>query len=556
MSQEINNSAAISLTYDEFKSQYLEYQSKLDKLRKNGTDRIKVLENENRKIKNNRILADDVKKSLIEKNKVGIEAAKQVAQDNKEEIKQIADETVKFVNTNHKPLYQQLKVEAKEEKAKENLRFKEEMAKINDRHKERMLGLEGLKDDKEEYKIKLRLEKQTYKQEIFEEKTKHQNHLQKIKDKVHDSFIESQDWKMNARDGKKSFVETVQAKVENYIYNFSLPQFLLKNGLYIIIVIFMIVCIVINPSLIGINAINLILKNFSTKVFFALGVAGLILLAGTDLSVGRMVTLGTIFTCMILNPNTTVEFFGISFNGIYATGGFGLAVVVALLVSIFACTLFSAIAGFFSAKFKIHPFISTLGTSLIIWGLVGFGTNNIKTGTISQDALNIAASIFKFGSFPGIPLTFIYSVIAIAIVWFIWNKTRFGKNMYAVGGNPEAASVSGISVFWTTVGVFVMAGILYGFGGFFQSTVTGSSSSSFGQGWELEAIAACVIGGISFSGGIGKISGAVFGCLLFEILKYYLRDMTGGSADITNVFIGIIILLAVTFDSLKYLKKK
>ena len=202
MSQEINNSAAISLTYDEFKSQYLEYQSKLDKLRKNGTDRIKVLENENRKIKNNRILADDVKKSLIEKNKAGIEAAKQVAQENKEEIKQIADETVKFVNVNHKPLYQQLKVEAKEEKAKENLRFKEEMAKINDRHKERMLGLEGLKDNKEEYKIKLKLENQTYKQEIFEEKTKHQNHLQKIKDKVHDSFIESQNWNMFARDGK------------------------------------------------------------------------------------------------------------------------------------------------------------------------------------------------------------------------------------------------------------------------------------------------------------------------------------------------------------------
>lgn len=199
----------------------------------------------------------------------------------------------------------------------------------------------------------------------------------------------------------------------------------------------------------------------------------------------------------------------------------------------------------------MHPFISTLGTSLIIWGLVGFGTNNIKTGNISSEAMSIGGNIG--GQFP---ITLIYAIIAIAIVWFVWNKTTFGKNMYAVGGNAEAASVSGISVFKVTLGVFIMAGVLYGLGGFFQSTVTGSSSSSFGQGWELEAIAACVIGGISFTGGIGKISGAVIGCLIFEVLKYYLRAVFGGSSDISNIFIGVIILAAVTFDSIKYLKKK
>lgn len=128
--------------------------------------------------------------------------------------------------------------------------------------------------------------------------------------------------------------------------------------------------------------------------------------------------------------------------------------------------------------------------------------------------------------------------------------------MYAVGGNQEAASVSGISVFWVTLGVFIMAGILYGVGSFLIGVQTGSSSSTLGQGWELEAIAACVVGGISFSGGIGKVRGAVIGCLLFEILKYYLRDITNGSADITNIFIGIIIIVAVVFDSIKYLKKK
>ncbi|HBR86134.1 MAG TPA: galactoside ABC transporter permease, partial [Firmicutes bacterium] len=77
---------------------------------------------------------------------------------------------------------------------------------------------------------------------------------------------------------------------------------------------------------------------------------------------------------------------------------------------------------------------------------------------------------------------------------FLWNKTKFGKYLYAVGGNPDAASVSGISVFWVTIGAFIMAGVLYGLGGFVTGTTFGSSDSAFGQGWEMEAIAACVVG--------------------------------------------------------------
>lgn len=557
MSSELNNTQVKTLTLDEYKSHYEEYKSKVDALRKSGTDQIKILENENRKIKGNRLMEAEVKQELIEKNKEKILAAKEVAKENSGELKNIVSEATKFLKQNYKPIHKAISEECKALKEEENNVYKAKVAEINNNYKASMAEIEALKtENREEYTVKAKLAKQGYKQAIFEAKTAHNSKLQEIKDKKHDSFKRPYSYCSKIRDGHSSVDEKIITKFESYLYNFDFKQFLFKNGLYIIIIIFMIGCIIRTPSLIGIDSLNLILKNFSTKVFFALGVAGLILLAGTDLSVGRMVTLSTMITCMILNPNTTVKFFGVSFNNIYKTGGFGLAVFVALLFSIFACTLFSVIAGFFTSKFKIHPFISTLGTSLVIWGMIGFGTNNIKTGTISNQALSIGKSIGKTATLPGIPLTLIYAIVAIIIVWFIWNKTKFGKNMYAVGGNPEAASVSGISVFWTTMGVFIMAGILYGLGGFFQSTVTGSSSSSFGQGWELEAIAACVIGGISFTGGIGKISGAVFGCLLFEILKYYLRDITGGSADISNVFIGVIILLAVTLDSLKYLKKK
>ena len=159
----------------------------------------------------------------------------------------------------------------------------------------------------------------------------------------------------------------------------------------------------------------------------------------------------------------------------------------------------------------------------------------------------------KFGKFPTIIL---WAIAAVAIVWFIWNKTTFGKNLYAVGGNPEAASVSGISVFKVTMGAFVMAGILYGCGSWLECLrMVGSGSAAYGQGWDMDAIAACVVGGVSFTGGIGKISGVVVGVLIFTSLTYSLTIL-GIDTNLQFIFEGIIILAAVTLDCLKYVQKK
>ena len=152
------------------------------------------------------------------------------------------------------------------------------------------------------------------------------------------------------------------------------------------------------------------------------------------------------------------------------------------------------------------------------------------------------------------PKLIIPAVAAIVVAWFIWNKTVFGKNMYAVGGNSEAAAVSGISVFWTTMGVFIMAGVFYGCGSFLEA-FRANASAGTGQGFELDAIAACVVGGISFNGGIGKIKGAVIGVLIFTGLTYCLTFL-GIDTNLQFVFKGFIILAAVSLDSVKYLKKK
>lgn len=244
---------------------------------------------------------------------------------------------------------------------------------------------------------------------------------------------------------------------------------------------------------------------------------------------------------------------GAVFGHVFDTTGIPNPVraILALLLCICLTTLFASIAGFFMARFKMHPFISTMSNMLIIFGLVTYATKGVSFGAIDQAIPQMF--IPKFGKFPTIIL---WAVAAVAIVWFIWNKTTFGKNLYAVGGNPEAASVSGISVFKVTMGAFVMAGILYGCGSWLECLrMVGSGSAAYGQGWDMDAIAACVVGGVSFTGGIGKISGVVVGVLIFTSLTYSLTIL-GIDTNLQFIFEGIIILTAVTLDCLKYVQKK
>ena len=139
-------------------------------------------------------------------------------------------------------------------------------------------------------------------------------------------------------------------------------------------------------------------------------------------------------------------------------------------------------------------------------------------------------------------------------MWIIWNKTTLGKNIYAVGGNPEAAKVSGVNVAKTLVIVYVIAGAFYGFAGFLEAGRVGSATSSMGTQFELDAIAACVVGGVSLFGGIGRITGVILGVLIFSIVAYGLTYI-GVSPNWQLIFKGGIIIFAVAVDSLTNAKK-
>ena len=354
---------------------------------------------------------------------------------------------------------------------------------------------------------------------------------------------------------KFTFAQRQAQKWENYKYTFDRRQFLLKNGLYIVILLVFIFLCAITPVVKGTqlltyqNILN-ILQQASPRMFLALGVAGLILLTGTDLSIGRMMGMGMTAATIIMHQGiNTGSVFGhvFDFTGMPLVG----RIVLALVVCVALCTLFTSIAGFFTARFKMHPFISTMANMLIIFGLVTYATKGVSFGSIDPAIPSMV--IPKVNGFPTIIL---WAVAAILIVWFIWNKTTFGKNLYAVGGNPEAAAVSGISVFKVTLMAFVMAGILYGFGDWLECMrMVGSGSAAYGQGWDMDAIAACVVGGVSFTGGIGKISGVTVGVLIFTALTYSLTIL-GIDTNLQFVFSGVIILTAVTLDCLKYVQKK
>ena len=523
-------------------------QAKIDALRKDGTDQVVEIQSSMDSLKRDRIYTQQEKEAKLTQLKADLEKAKAVESQNKAEVDKLIAEAESYLNSHFGEYYQAVVESGKAEKVQAQEKYQAAVAQLNKEHQETMAKLSDQQEIKDE--------KYVYKNRLFDAKMDLNKDLQEIKDRQHAAFDHKYHLIDMLRMSKFTFAETVAQRWENYKYTFNRRDFLLKNGLYIAIIIIFIGLCIATPILKGgtqlltMNNILNILQQASPRMFLALGVAGLILLAGTDLSIGRMVGMGMTAATIVMHqgPNTG-GVFGHIFD--FSTMPVLVRVLLALVVCIVLCTVFTTIAGFFTAKFKMHPFISTMANMLVIFGLVTYSTKGVSFGAIDPSIPGMI--IPRFNGFPTIIL---WAVAAVVVVWFIWNKTTFGKNLFAVGGNPEAASVSGISVFWVTVGAFVLAGILYGFGSWLECIrMVGSGSAAYGQGWEMDAIAACVVGGISFTGGIGKISGVVVGVFIFTALTYSLTVL-GIDTNLQFVFSGIIILVAVTLDCLKYVQKK
>lgn len=523
-------------------------QEKIDSLRADGTDKVLSLQNDMDVVKKDRIFTKEEKDAKIAQLKAELEKAKAVEAKNKDEIsKLIADAEAYLKEHFVKDYYQHVVESCKLEKVQAQEKYRRHVEELEKQHKDILSKITDHQEIKDE--------KYVHKNRLFDAKMELEKDFQQIKDRRHAAFAYRNHLIDLLRMSKFTFAEIMAEKWENYKYTFNRRAFLLRNGLYIAIILIFIALCIITPMVKGVplltynNVLN-ILQQASPRMFLALGVAGLILLAGTDLSVGRMVGMGMTTATIIMHQGiNTGMVFGHVFD--FTSLPVPVRVIFALFMCVVLCTFFTTIAGFFTAKFKMHPFISTMANMLVIFGLVTYSTKGVSFGAIESSIPGMI--IPKINGFPTIIL---WAVAAVIIVWFIWNKTTFGKNLFAVGGNAEAAAVSGISVFRVTVGAFILAGILYGFGSWLECIrMVGSGSAAYGQGWEMDAIAACVVGGVSFTGGIGKISGVVVGVFIFTALTYSLTIL-GIDTNLQFVFSGIIILSAVTLDCLKYVQKK
>lgn len=326
----------------------------------------------------------------------------------------------------------------------------------------------------------------------------------------------------------------------------------LDNLLYILLTLAVIGIAIYDPRFLSLSSIVNILSLSAANLPLALGIAGCIILTGTDLSAGRIVGLCACVAASLL------QWSGYAAKMFPSIGTVPLPLVLILVLALGALVGF--VNGFCTAKFKLHPFIVTLATQLITYGALLIylmqGTNNGQSisGLDSRYTGLITGSFFRpFGV--AIPNYVFYSLAITAIMWVVWNKTVFGKNMFAVGSNPEAANVSGVNVSKTIILVFSLAGMLYAVTGFIEAARIGSNSAATGLNYELDAIAACVIGGVSFVGGIGKIRGVILGVVLLRIIFVGLTFL-GIDSNMQYIIKGIIILTACAIDMRKYLVKR
>ena len=432
-------------------------QAQINDLRRDGTDKAVSIQNSLDNLKRDHVYTAQEKAAREAQLKKDLEAAKAVEAKNKPEVDKLIADAESYLKAHYNTeYYQHVVASCQQEKVEAQARYQAAVAGLEKEHQATLAKLSDAQEIKDE--------KYVHKNRLFDARMTRDKDLQAIKDRRHAAF----DYKYHLIDmlrlSKFTFGENMAQRWENYKYTFNTRDFLLKNGLYIAIIIIFIALCIITPivkggvQLLTVNNILNILQQASPRMFLALGVAWLILLAGTDLSIGRMVGMGMTAATLVMHKGiNTGSVFCVTFD---LTGLPVLVrVLLALVVCVVLCTVFTTIAGFFTAKFKMHPFISTMANMLVIFGLVTYSTKGVSFGGIETEIPSMI--IPKIGGFPTIIL---WAVAAVVIVWFIWNKTTFCKNLFAVGGNAEAASVSGISVFKVTVGAFVLAGILYGFG--------------------------------------------------------------------------------------------
>ena len=329
-------------------------------------------------------------------------------------------------------------------------------------------------------------------------------------------------------------------------------SFFFQYAIYFVLVFLVLGITMIDPSFWSINSLHDILLQSSTRVIIALGAAFVLITGGVDLSAGRMVGFAAVLSASMLQIQ--------EYSHRFYPGLPDLPLWVPVLIAILAGLLVGLINGVIVSRFSVPPFIATLGSMVAVLGLNSLyfdmkPNQSQPIGGLRPDFTSTLGSGYIGSGVYSIPYIVIIALLVAGLVWVIFNKTILGKSMYAIGGNIQAAIVSGINVKRVLIYVYAAAGALYGLAGVMEAARTGGATSSYGNMYELDAIAACVVGGVSTAGGIGTVPGVLVGVLIFGVINYGLTYI-GVSPYWQLIIKGLIIIVAVAFDIRKYLTKK
>lgn len=336
----------------------------------------------------------------------------------------------------------------------------------------------------------------------------------------------------------------MQIEVQKKTFGQSMGSVLRDNAIIVGIILIAIAVSIAKPNFISEANLRNLLSNTAVRFIIALGVSGCLITKGTDLSAGRTAGLAACVSAILLQKSDYSQKF------YPELGDVSIVLVLGIVLAIGA--IVGAINGSVIAFFKVPPFIATLGMQTLVYGICLVYTGASPIGGLRQDYTQLATGYI--GN-PIFSYVFIVAFLVGFAMWFLYNKTRHGKYMYAIGGNESAAEVSGVNVTRTLVKIYTLAAVLYACGGFLIGAKAGGANVNTGFGYELEAIASCTIGGVSTTGGIGRVSGILIGVLVFEILKTALQFL---KVDTSYQYIvqGFVIVIAVALDLRRYLAKK
>lgn len=339
---------------------------------------------------------------------------------------------------------------------------------------------------------------------------------------------------------------------EEYIKNSSLYRF--KNtSMYLsikdklpILAALVIICIfvgLIEKNFATFDNAIIILRNSSINAIIAFGMTFVILMGGIDLSIPGVMASSGILSSYLLKTmvdNSLLKAETLSSSQIF------FFVSISIIAGVALGVIFGLIGGTFSTKLKIAPFIVTLGLAYITRGIALLLTRGAVV-SITVQAFNEFGNGILFGF---LPTQIFYMLIIFVIMFVVLNKTKYGKHIYAIGGNEQTARYSGIPVDKIKISSYVIVGGLSAFGGILVTARLNSGQPTIGQNSELDAIAAVILGGTSFSGGIGTLGGTLIGAIILYVIQNGL-NLLGVDQFWQPIAKGIVILIAVVIDRLK-----